>query len=290
MTPNTILALHEKLKVDVHLAARALPPWPAGEPRPTEEDLDAMERLADYGDCGRCVTDAKHFPEITAEDAAAANAANAARPPSIFVRRPVLPRAAYTEPARIECYCAHVDQTGYGWPAYGAMKERWPAQQALRDAYNKVSDLLPQLRVLIAARWIDREAVLKALGGPDVAVVERAGAESETDFWCDAEPRNDGSLHFGDASGECVIPFTQKQLQRLMLALVNEMRPDGFSHGHLAKVWAEQDRRPTAVQPESIARYARELRDLIEPQGLRDRIQSNKNGARLDRSASTKIP
>lgn len=167
-----LISVDRDLTAAVYRTACELTPWPADVPRPTEADLDAMDRLEAGLDCGRCEDEPAYLqPEITAEQARAANAANPNRPFG-----PVRPRAARSFPARCGCYCHHPGQ----WPAYEAMQARWPAQAALRAAYDRISHRLPkELGYLISAGWIDREAVLEALGSTgEVAVT--AGPAEET--------------------------------------------------------------------------------------------------------------
>lgn len=259
---------------------RALPPWPADVPRPTDDDLDAMERLADYGNCGQCASPALHLHEITVEEAKAANAANPGR---LF---PVRPRKAHTFPANNACYCDHQDQTGYTWRAYGAMIDRWPAQATLRAAYGAVDDLIPALRDLIAARWIDREAVLAMLGGK-TAVEDCNGkpVTGESDFWCDPAPRADGSLHFGDGTEEGRVPGADQRLQRLLLALFNEST--GIKYHDLATAWASHDQSPP-LRDQTLAKYARDLRNTF-PTGMRRRLVVSKWGCVLQKDASVSV-
>lgn len=277
------------LTKEFYLAARALP-WPADEPPPTADDLEAMEHLDLFGDCGRCgVAPAETFPEITAEQASAWNAAN---PQRIFKKGP---RAAYTVPARSLCICDHEDITGYAWRAYGAWRERKPAQDTLRRAYEKCSDLLPaqvreQLRGLISARWIDRDAVLNALKITDEAApAERAeepprATQSLAPRKWECIPEPDGSVRIGDGVDRGrKIPAHADSMLKLMRALI-AAGPRGIKWDDVRRQQNHESGGRYRRGDQTFARIARRLRATYFPVGMQWRLEIDGLGAKLDTS------
>jgi len=252
---------------------------------PTDDDLEACDRLADGRDCGRCEDlPEEHFDEITAKEAA--------KLPPLF-GQPRQPREAYTVPARSGCYCHHPGQC----PVYEAMQARWPAQAALKAAYDHVSDLLPeQLRELVEAPWVDREAVLAVLPGKETKVepspaeevkaessARRAGPAVAPRQWWEKK-ENDGSWHFGDGVDRGKITARAKGLQRLMRSLL-DAGPHGVKWDEQRAVeWSEvEDGQPYRINTESLLREAGRLRQRF-PKSMQWRLESDSIGARLDTS------